>query len=177
MPFEHILKPISYTVGIIAMFVIPICLYAIKTDYNSQTVCDDAVQQFVDRSRASGYISYGNYNDMVSTITATGNLYDIKIYHQSKICYPGNGTTFDYNYMTYTTEEILEQLFDESGNGQYNMKNGDYLKVSYSLKEATIGAKIYSFFSSHTYKSIRGSYGGYVGAAVEMGNMPEGITG
>lgn len=175
--FEKILQPISYTIGIIVMFAIPICLYAIKMDYNSQSVCDDAVQQFVDRSRAAGYISASNYSEMVSTITATGNLYNISIYHQSKICYPGKDNKgFDYNYMTYTTDEILNALFDESGGGQYNMKNGDYLKVTYSLKDPTLGAKIYSMWTSHSYKSIRGSYGGYVGSAGEMGDMPDEMT-
>lgn len=174
--FENILKPFSYAIGIFVMFAIPICLYAIKTDYNSQSVCDDAVQQFVDRSRAAGYISANNYNDMISTITATGNLYNINIYHQSKICYPGESQSFDYNYMTYTTEEILDQLFDESGAGQYNMKNGDYLKVTYSLKDPTLGARIYSLWTTHSYKSIRGSYGGYVGSAGEMGDVPDEMT-
>ena len=174
--FENILKPFSYAIGIFIMFVIPICLYAIKTDYNSQTVCDDAVQEFVDMSRAAGYISSNNYSDMVATLNATGNLYTINIYHQAKICYPDEKGSFVYNYMTYTTDEVLDQIYDESGGGQYNMKNGDYLKVTYSLKDPTLGAKIYSLWTTHSYKSIRGSYGGYVGSAGEMGSKEEELT-
>lgn len=175
MVFENILKPISYSLGIFAMFFIVIAIYAAKLDYDSQSYCNDAVQEFVDKSRTSGYISANNYNEMISKMTGTGNLYDVTIVHQSKVCYPGEtDSDFLSNYYTYTKDEILDEIFNDSGT--YKMKNGDYLRVSYSLKEATFGVKLYSFFTTHTYKSIRGSYGGYVGSAEDMGNMPEDIT-
>lgn len=171
LSFSIVFKPFLIAGAVLFMFMVPVMLYFSKADYDVQTVCDDAVHEFVDKSRASGYISANNYNQMIHEMSATGNLYDIKIVHESKICYPGEDS-YVSNYYTYTTDEILSEIFDETGAGSYIMKNGDYLKVQYSLKEPTVAAKFYGMITTHTRKSIQGSYGGYVGAAKEMGNSP-----
>lgn len=169
--FSLFFKPILIAGAILFMFIVPMMFYFAKVDYDVQTVCDDAVHEFVDKSRTSGYVSANNYNQMIHKMSATGNLYEVHIIHESKICYPG-GSSYDSNYYTYTTDEILSDIFDETGAGTHIMKNGDYIKVQYTLKEPTIASKLFGAFSTHTRKSIKGSYGGYVGAALEMGGSP-----
>lgn len=176
--FEEIITPITYGVGICIVVVFAIIGLFIKVDSNAQTYCNDAIVKFVDKSRASGYISAEAYIEMMTSINNTNNLYEVFIMHQSKTLVPrtdesGNnlgGVTNAYN--TYYKDEILDYIFVDDGmNGYHNypLKNGDYLKVSFELKEPTFSAKMISFFTTHTPKTIYGAYGGYVGSTEEYG--------
>lgn len=176
MLFSNALKPITYALGIFAMFFITISLFLIKLDYNTQSYCNDAVEEFVDKSRATGIISFTNYQNMVNQMTATGNVFDIKLIHESKVAYPGDnlGESID-GYYVYNTEDILTTLAD-SDTGTYILKNGDYLKVSFTLREPTLGSRVYSLVTTRSFKTVYGSYGGYVGSTGDMGLVPADLT-
>ncbi len=176
--FEEIITPITYVVGIVFIVAYAVAGLFIKMDSNAQTYCNDAVVEFVDKSRASGYISAESYIEMMSRINNTNNLYKVSITHQSKTFVPltdGNGNELGgvaEAYNTYYKDEILDYIFADDGmDGYHNyaLKNGDYLKVSFELEEPTIGTRIVTFFSVHTPKTIYGTYGGYVGSTEENG--------
>ena len=163
--------------AIFVTFVVVAVIYLAKMDYDAQTICNDAVQEFVDKSRASGYISADSYMLMMDRINGTGNLYNVTILHQSRNTSPlvdddGNvvDNSFIYSYTPYNKDDILSYMFTSSGTTQnWSLKNGDYLKISYSLKNPTFASKMYSFWTTHEYKTIHGSYGGYVGSREENG--------
>lgn len=176
--FDELITPFTFAFGIVLAFVITLCAFTVKLDMDAQSYCDDAVHEFVDTSRASGYISAEAYIDMMTKIGNTGNLYDIEIMHRSKATVPyvkEDGTEvagkYGDSYNAYYKDEILSYIFPD-GNadyGNYPLKNGDYLKVTFQLREPTLGAKIMRMFSGKTYKTIKGSYGGYVGSLEENG--------
>lgn len=176
--FEEILTPITYTVSIFLVLVIAIYALFSKMDSNAQTYCNDAIVEFVDKSRAAGYISAEAYIEMMTRINNTNNLYNVSIMHQSKVIVPntdGNGNSLGgvaNAYNTYFKDEILDYIFADDGMSEYHnypLKNGDYLKVSFELQEPTLAAKMISFFTVHTPKTIYGAYGGYVGSTEEYG--------
>lgn len=176
--YEEIITPITYAVGICVIVFFAVAGLFIKMDSNAQTYCNDAIVEFVDKSRASGYISAESYIEMMTRINHTHNLYNVSITHQSQTLVPatddgGNelgGVTYAYN--TYYQDEILDYIFADDGmDGYHNyaLKNGDYLKVSFELVEPTIATKAVTLFSAHTPKTIYGTYGGYVGSTEENG--------
>mgnify|MGYP003295287183 CR=1 FL=1 len=174
--FDEMMTPITYVFGIFLMFVVVVGIYAGKMDNNSQTYCNDAIEEFVDNARASGYISAEAYLEMMRKINDSGNLYEVQIAHRSKTSMPyideyGNQIDgkFVDSYNAYYKDEILGYIFP-SGGGDYNdysLKNGDYIKVSFYLKDATLGSKLLRFITTKSIKTISGSYGGYVGSTEE----------
>lgn len=176
--YEEAITPITYVVCIIAVVFFAVAGLCIKMDSNAQTYCNDAIVEFVDKSRASGYISAEAYIEMMTRINDTNNLYNVSIMHQSKTLVPftdenGNalgGVTSAYN--AYYKDDILDYIFSDDGmDGYHNyaLKNGDYLKVSFELSEPTFATKLVTMFSTHTPKTIYGAYGGYVGSTEEYG--------
>ena len=178
MAKDFFTSPFMYLFGIFVSFVVVFTIYAAKLDNTIQAYVDNEVYEFVDESRASGYISPESYMELVSDIYKTGNLYDIKITHQSKASVPytnedgspvyRNGEQLKNTtmaYRTYNKEDILTVMFPNGSNNQrYPLKNGDYLKVSVALKEPTLAAKLYSQWTGTYMKTIQTSYGGYVGS-------------
>ena len=178
MIFNNLFTPYTYAFGFFVCFAFITIVVTFKIDNDSQTYCDNAVHEFVDQTRATGYISPQAYLEMCEKMNNTGNLYDIKLVHQSTKLTPyvdaaGNEKKGEFAeiYDAYYKEEILSVLFptNTSFYGSYPLKNGDYIKVSYSLKEPTLASKIIGLISTHSIKTIYGSYGGYVGSTEEKG--------
>ncbi|MEE1255636.1 MAG: hypothetical protein UHN47_03875 [Lachnospiraceae bacterium] len=176
--FSQLITPFTYAFGTIISVIFITMILTVKMDNDSQTYCDNAIHEFVDQSRATGYISPQAYLDMVNKMNNTGNLYDISIVHRSTKMTPyvdatGNEKKGEFVevYDAYYKEEIVGELFplNTSSYGTYPLKNGDYIKVSYALKEPTLAAKMMGMISTHTIKTIYGSYGGYVGSTEENG--------
>lgn len=177
--YEEAITPVTYAVCIVFVIFFGIAALCVRMDANAQTYCNDAIVEFVDQSRASGYISAEAYIEMMTRINETNNVYNVSIVHKSMTLVPntdeyGNdlgGVTHAYN--TYYKDEILDYIFSDDGmDGYHNyaLKNGDYLKVSFEITEPTFATKLVTFFSTHTPKTIYGSYGGYVGSTEENGS-------
>lgn len=168
---ENYGKVFTYIVGIIFILIVPVMLIAQKMDNVVQTYVDNAAIEFIDKARVTGYISKDSYLEFTEQLNNTTYLYDVKVEHYSKQAIPiYNNTTFtgNYNidYVVSYDKEIEETLFDNDLN--YNMKNGDYIKVIIKNKDKTLGSKLYSFFNKGAnINTIYTIYGGYVG------NTPE----
>lgn len=171
--FDHLVTPFVYAFGMFFTFYAIASIFLTKLDTDAQNYCDDAVHEFVDTARSSGYISPQSYVNMVRKMHNTGNLYDITICHESAVTYPTadennntqKGSYADSNNAHYQNE-ILAVLFPESEpDGIYVLKNGDSLKVSYSVKKPTVSSELINKFTTHALtKTIQGSYEGYVGS-------------
>ena len=148
-------------------------------DHVAQAYVDDAIEEFVDDSCASGYISPSKYLLMANRINNTGNLYDVKIQHDAKVMMPLiEGDTEVYgsyvtSVVTYNREEILSEMFPLSSteNNNYPLGTGDYLSVSLSLKSPTPAGRFIAFMTGREIKTIRYRYGATVGNFEENGML------
>lgn len=155
----------------VMLFIMPTMFVGLKEEKSIQIYVDDAVTEFVDRSNAIGYISEENYLKFTQRLSNTGLLYDVEIVHYNAIALPDTEHASPAEYITQYeatyTEDILSSVFPDNGSdGLYQMKNGDFLSVSLTNKTSTIGMQIYNFLVgriSNTIKTIKTTYGGYVG--------------
>ena len=70
---------IAIVLAAIMMFMFPLLSVSERNDDIAQLSVQTATTKFVDNSRAIGKITMENYSELVSTISATGNSYDIEI--------------------------------------------------------------------------------------------------
>lgn len=144
------------------IFIVPLLLITLKQDDTTQSYVTDAVTEFVDKSRATGHISVNNYEELIQRLDATGILYEIKINHYSS----KHGT--GENQELFIKSEILDVLYGSSSTSSYEMQLGDYLQVEVYNKTATLGHKVFSFFSGELRTgNISCVYGGYVGSNMQ----------
>ncbi len=173
-------RPFVYVAALFTITVFIVQSFYIKLDQNVQSYVDDAITDFVDDSCASGYISPSNYLEMTRRIGNTGNLYNLNLIHESKATMPyvdndGNEVAGAYvaSNNTFNKQEILDEMFPQGTTEYYNyaLRNGDYIKVTLSLKEPTPAGKIFAFLSGQEVKTISFSYGSYVGSVEENGML------
>lgn len=170
---------VAMVLGLGTFFIIQV--FFTKMDQNTQAYAADAIEKFVDDSCTSGYIAPGSYLEMTRRINNTNNLYNLSIVHEAKVVSPyvaADGTEkegqFVVTNVTYNKEEILDEMFPMNETDYYNyiLGNGDYLKVTLSLKEPTMAGKLFARISKgHAPKTIVYSYGGYVGNTEENGML------
>lgn len=173
-------KVFAFVFGTLTIAYIIMLGPAQKMDQNAQMVVNDAIEDFVDTSCASGYISPENYTRMMKRITATKNVYNVEVTHQSKVVQPyvnPDGTTktgaYVDSYNVYRDDEIIDILFPDSTTtyNNYPMKSGDYLKVTLTLAKPTMAARIKAMITKNAYNTISYSYGSYVGSSEENGML------
>lgn len=172
-------KLITIGLMVLMLFFLVSIPVAIKTDQNSQNYVSQAVEEFVDDSCASGYISPDKYITMMQRIGNTGNLYTVDITHKSVTITPAVDKTTNQveegeyvrSYNLYRYDEILEEMFPQNTieYNNYPLKNGDYLAVSISLKEPSIAGKLLRGIIQNELKTINFNYGSFVGSTEEAG--------
>jgi len=161
--------------AVFLFFGLTVALFAQKQDITIQNYVDDAAHEFIDTSRATGYISASSYDRMVNRLDSTGNVYDIEMTHYMEKQYPEfeNGQVVNYvtGYDTENTQDILNQLYgtaDEQGEdaiGRCSMNTGDYIRIEIKNRNATLGGRLLAmiFLRQAGGGQIITSYGGYVG--------------
>jgi hypothetical protein len=165
----------SIILAVILMFGLTTAIFTQKQDITIQNYVDDAVHEFVDTSRSTGFISSASYDRLINRLDSTGNVYDIRMTYYMERQYPEFDGDEVVNYVTgfdaKNTEEILEELYgtaDEYGEdaiGRCNMNTGDYFRVEVTNRTATMGGRLMGllFLRSVGGGQITTSYGGYVG--------------
>lgn len=158
--------------GCIMLFIMPVAIIAQKQDTISQNYIDTAVVEFVDNARAAGKITPRAYETLCQKVDSAHMLCEIRIVHSSAYTVPTEIIDVDTGYYETETyrydsikEDILNKMYPDTGdNVDYQMKNGDYLKVEVENITPTIGVKLSRFFTlSRPDNSILCVYGGYVG--------------
>ena len=171
-------RPIVYSIGIFLITLFIVQVFYVKLDQNVQAYVDNAINEFVDDTCASGYISPENYLQMTRKVNNTGNMYELTLIHEAKVVMPyvaEDGTeqigSYVLSSMTYNKQEILDEMFPINDPFYYNypLNSGDHIKVTLSLKEPTPAGRIFSFLSGREVKTIAYSYSGYVGSKEENG--------
>ena len=149
-------------VAAIIMFLFPMLDTWERQDDLSYMAAYTAVVDTVDSVRNTGRLTEEMYNDLVSTLTATGNRFDISLEHRQYVMAPvgtpnADGTYNDYEmvYVNHYTDEILSHLTDPSKDNEYKEFNTyDYFYISVKntnvtqatvLKQNLYGTKMETF--------------------------------
>lgn len=167
-----ILGKVLAIIGACFALIVAIMIVAQKQDTVKQDYINNTVVEFVDNARAAGKITPQAYEKLCSGVDHAHMLCEINIIHSSAYTVPtdvidpntGYYETATYRY-DYTKSEILSVMYPDAGDNQeYQMKNGDYIKVEVKNITPTLGTKImHFFFIGAADTTLFTSYGGYVG--------------
>lgn len=169
-------KMYSALYGAVIMFIVPIMILAINYDSISQSYIDNAIVEFVDNAKSSGKITPRAYERLCEEVDAAHLICEIKITHSSAYTSPTgvvDPATGYYEVETYRNdfikEEILAKMYPDYGdNIDYQMKNGDYIKVEVVNVSPTLGSRMLRMFSTKTPDAtLYATYGGYVGNNIQ----------
>lgn len=166
---DTLMTVIAIFLAAILMFIFPLMSMADRTDDISELAVQTATTEFVDKVRTTGKLTMDDYEQFISTLSSTGNTYDIEmqIGHidenpgikvtQSQITKVGE--SLYYNEYTTQIEERLEE------NKRINLKQGDMFSVTVKNTNQTIAEILRNFFYSITGNDsyqILGQHGGTV---------------
>lgn len=172
---DTLITVVAILLAAILMFIFPLLAVSEQSDSISQLSVQSAVAEFVDNSRAIGKITADNYEKLVTTVSATGNTYDIEL--EVKVLDENigkksawtQGTVIGENvYYSVYTSQIIDEIQDSGkGKGAYLMKEGDILSCTVKNTNKTLSQSIrgifYSISGSDTY-TIAAQHAGIVTA-------------
>ena len=117
---------------------------AVLTTYNTMV-------QFTDAVRNKGYLSARMYEDFVRDLAVSGQVYEVELEHRHKKYHPeyddpADNSTFQERfsviYDSYYTEELLGQLFSNTGaigdtDRLYKLETGDFFSVALTRRSVS----------------------------------------
>lgn len=123
-------------IAVVIFFLLPLYIAFEKRDDISYSLALRITTNFVDNVKSKGYLSKEMYDNFISRLSITGNVYDIKLEHIAK----------KYNPVIYSYDNDYKQIkekFDyntykeQFENGQINSATGIYknLVLAYELYE------------------------------------------
>lgn len=149
---DTLITIIAIFLAAILMFVFPLLSVSERSDDISQLSVQTATTEFVDNARAVGKITMENYSELIATISATGNTYDVEM--ELKVLDENVGKKSAWTqgivigenvYYSVYTAQIEENM---RANGSYAMKEGDIFSVSVKNTNKTLSQTIRSVFYS-----------------------------
>ena len=134
----------------VIMFVFPLMATANQNDSITQTSVQTMVSDFVNTVAKEGKITTSNYDDFIQKLYATGNSYDVELEVQILDDNPGakgeNIKVIGENiYYSEFTTAIVSKLDSE---GEYKLKQGDYILAKVTNTNVTFGTQMKNFFYS-----------------------------
>lgn len=168
---DTLITIVAIFLAAILMFIFPLMSVSERSDDISQLSVQTAVTEFVDNARATGEITMDNYTNLVTTVSATGNTFDIEMEvkvldeNVGKKSAWTQGTVIGENvYYSIYTSQIVEEITES---GTYKMKEGDIFSASAKNTNKTLSQSIrgvfYSISGSDIY-SIAAQHSGVVTA-------------
>lgn len=141
-------QAVAFIVAALLLFVVP--------SYRMYWLIDQAVlrqvnmetQDFVNTVRHKGYVSKEQYEDFITALSKSGNVYDINLKYTRKEYYPLKSGDPEYSAThTYTivkdeyyTKQILDTLYKD--NKDYIMKKEDTFTVTV-INKSTSGSMVF----------------------------------
>lgn len=139
-------------VAAIIMFLFPMLDTWERQDDLSYMAAYTAVVDTVDAVRNTGRLTEEMYNDLVSTLTATGNRFDVKMEHRQYVMAPDGAGGTEIVYLNHYTDEILQALETNHEYTEFNTYDYFYISVkntnvtqSTVLKQNLYGSKMETF--------------------------------
>lgn len=152
---DSLITIVAIFLAAILMFVFPLMSVAERSDDISQLSVQTATNEFVDTSRTIGKITWTNYNNLITTLAATGNSYDVdmevKILDENvgkKSAWTSGTVVGEHVFYSVYGTQILDQMAKDGENGEYKMKEGDIFSVSVKNTNTTLAQSIRSIFYS-----------------------------
>ena len=147
---DSLITIVAIFLAAVLMFVFPLMSMSERTDDVSQLAVQTATTEFVDKVRTTGKLTLDDYDKYVSTISSTGNSFDVSIELQILDENPGVKTTqaemtkigenLYYNFYTSQVEEMLSE------NATILLKEGDRVAVTVKNTNKTISQLLKNFF-------------------------------
>lgn len=144
-------------VALVLMFIVPLVDTWELQDNLSYVVTYAAVTDFVDTVRNTGYISPEVYGSFLTTLSATGNTYDVTMEHREF------NEDIDAYLNTYTNKIVAEI----DAHKKYKLDKYDYFYVTVKNTNRTQASILSGFFASEDASNFKigVSYGGVVWSA------------
>lgn len=147
---DSLITIVAIFLAAVLMFVFPLMSMSERTDDVSQLAVQTATTEFVDKVRTTGKLTLADYDKYVSTLTSTGNSFDIDVELQLLDENPGVKTTQaemtkigeNLYYSFYTSQ--VEQMLQEDA--KIILKEGDRVAVTVKNTNQTISQILKNFF-------------------------------
>lgn len=147
---DSLITVIAIFLAAILMFVFPLMSVSERTDDISELSVQTATTDFVDSVRTKGKLTLDDYQNFISTITSTGNSFNVELEAQILDENPGVKTTQaettkigENVYYTLYTSQIEEKL---NSNNKITFKEGDRFSVTVKNTNTTIAQTLRNFF-------------------------------
>lgn len=147
---DSLITIVAIFLAAVLMFVFPLMSMSERTDDVSELAVQTATTEFVDKVRTTGKLTLEDYDKYVSTLTSTGNSFDIDIELQLLDENPGVKTTQaemtkigENLYYSFYTSQVEEMLND---NARVTLKEGDRVAVTVKNTNQTISQILKNFF-------------------------------
>lgn len=175
---ENLSKFITAILAIVIMFIFPVYIAYEKKDDISYALAVRYTQEFVDKVRSKGYVTNELYQDYVTRLLTTGNIYDIEMEHRYVRFDPSVSETSGEvkavrNEEIYTNDYILD-FMERNSEHKYVMNVNDSFNVKIKNKNVTMATIIYNIVTvnlSSNNVRIYVDYGGKILADKWWGNI------
>jgi len=147
---DSLITIIAIFLAAVLMFVFPLMSLSERTDDISQLAVNTAASEFIDKIRTTGKLTLDDYEKFLSSITATGNSFDIELLIHQLDENPGVKTTQaeptkigENLYYTLYTTQVMEDLYKYK---RRTLKEGDIVSVTVRNTNKTIAQMLRNFF-------------------------------
>lgn len=147
---DSLITIVAIFLAAVLMFVFPLMAMSERTDDVSELAIQTATTEFVDKVRTTGKLTMADYDKYVSTLTSTGNSFDIDLEIQLLDENPGVKTTQaemtkigENLYYSFYTSQVIKMLEDDS---RILLKEGDRFSVTAKNTNKTISQILKNFF-------------------------------
>lgn len=156
-------KALASLLLILGIAFFPLVLMQENVDNMSRAAAEEAVQDFADSARSTGFLTKSDYEVLRSKLVSTGYTYHVQMLHRSKTVVPDPTIAEGYrtSYKAYNFEDISK--YWEENEGIYPMKNGDFYQILITSATPTKGSAMLGILHGNagTIQSIPA--GGMVG--------------
>ena len=175
---ESLSKFITAILAIVIMFIFPVYIAYEKKDDISYALAVRYTQEFVDKVRSKGYVTSELYQDYVTRLLTTGNIYDIEMEHRY-VRYDPNTSEASGEVKAVRSEEIytndyILDFMERNLEHKYVMNVNDSFNVKIKNKNVTMATIIYNIVTvnlSSNNVRIYVDYGGKILADKWWGNI------
>ena len=156
---ETTVSIIGIFIAAIMMFIVPLILIADRSDDISQLTVQTLTAEFVDEVVKSGKITDDTYTKYISSLSSTGNIYEIdmeiKILDENTakrltVAEDGSVEPGKNTYYSIFTSQIEDKIGISSGEnstgGKIILKQGDVISVTVRNNNATFSQSLKSFY-------------------------------
>lgn len=154
---DNLQRVFSILISVLILFILPLYITFEKIDDISYSLALKITSNFVDNVTAKGYVSKEMYNDFVTKLSVTGNVYDVKMEHLSRkyepiiYTYNDKGRAGFFDYALYS-----QSLNSENSNIEISYKVSEIKYSQAQILKILDGTdeKAFSDMTDSEYKNI-----------------------